>query len=92
MSSVFDRYLRYAEYVLSLDAWEKFLLVKRIEKEFIEQCDTELGDFLNDYFLLILQDMDSECFELKLDQMLLNFDLNPEMMVCVADSLEEIQV
>ena len=86
-SEVLVRYAQYAHYVNTLDPWEKFTLVKRIENEFINQCDTELGDFLNDYMLLILQEDFGQ-----LKNLVDEFDLNPEMMMCVADSLEELRV
>jgi hypothetical protein len=87
--SVGDRYLAFAQLVKSKELYIRLNLFEKIEQDFVEQCDTELGDFLNDYALLMLIGKTDE-LERELDTLIFDHDLNPEMLHCVADSLYEL--
>jgi hypothetical protein len=84
------RYLTFAEKVKGLSDTQRYYLLKAVEHDFIEECDTPLGDFLNDYVLLMLQNLNGQGFAEQLEQLFEEHDLNQEMLECVADSLESM--
>jgi hypothetical protein len=88
-SDVGVRYLDINERIKSLQNHDQMIrLIKRVESEFVLQCDTELGDFLNDFVLLILESGNSVEFPQMLLDLIDDYDLNSEMLMCVADDLE----
>ena len=84
------RYLTFAEKVKGLSNECRYNLIKAVEHDFIGECDTPLGDFLNDYVLLMFQNLNGEGFADQLEQLLQEHDLNEEMLECVADSLDSM--
>jgi hypothetical protein len=86
-NQVICKYLLIANYIKPLDQFERYLLIKYIENYFEDQCDTELGDFIEEMVWVYLYSLDDDDLHIYIREVIDCSECNLEMLDCVSNSI-----
>jgi hypothetical protein len=83
-------YISIADEMNKLSSDIQTYIIQDIEENFETEADTELGDFLNDFFFLIILNYNNEFLHIFIQDLIDTSELNENMILCVGNHIQQI--
>ena len=80
-------YLTLTDSILRLNEYERWCLIKQVEHMYESEADSPLGEFLEEYVWLLLENGGTDMFHQDLQDLIDAADLNEEMLKTVGNSI-----
>jgi len=88
MTDVACSYLCLAQDICKLDAHNQYNFMKVVENYYEDQADSPLGDFLNEYVALLVEEGACDDLHQSIQDLVDDHQLDDEMLTCVADTIQ----
>ena len=83
-------YLSISEEIKNIEPEHQYKIIKQVEYLYESEADTELGDFINDYVMILFTELYNEELHLEIQDLIDDSNLNEEMLICVGKDIESL--
>jgi hypothetical protein len=85
---VLATYITLCDHIRLLNTWDQYRLLKHVETQFESEADSPLGEFLNEFIVLMLEN-NTESIHQDLQDLIDVAELNEEMLICIGETINE---